>query len=678
MNQVEESRTFIWMRRLRKLFSVLFSSLIILAAGTVLLLLYLRSQALPATTILQTSEIYDMHGELIDSFHSGQNRQLVSLNDISPHLIQAVLAIEDERFYKHFGIDPRGVARSALVNLKSFSLQQGSSTITMQLARNLFLNHDRTWSRKIKEAVYALQLELQLSKDQILEQYLNQIYYGHSTYGIQAAAQLFFGKDAGDLTLAESALLAGIPKGPKYYSPFLDMDNSLKRQQLILNAMVRQNLITPEQAEQASKEQLVFKELNLDKDSEAPYFQDYVRKIVDKELGLSDFSFETGGIKIYTTLDLRAQKIAEETMAKHLDAGSELQGALVAIDPRSGHIKAMVGGKDYESNQYNRVFTTTRQPGSSFKPFVYLTALENGFTVLNRYLSEPTEFEYDNGKKTYQPGNFNNHYENDWIDMRLAVAKSDNIYAVHTIMDVGADKVIDTSRRLGITSQLQPLPSLALGTFPVSPFEMASAYGTLANNGVRVEPIAVLKVVNAKGKVLYEASPQQERVVEASHAYVLTHILQSVFEQGGTASRVSSVVKRPVAGKTGSTNADAWMVGYTPELATAVWVGYDRGQTISTADSYKSAPIFAEFMEKTLDPVPPKLFPIPEGVVSMYVDTASDGAGANSCSSSRLEVFVKGTEPEDFCKGAPPVKQEDPSDQSSGSWWELLKRWWNE
>ncbi|WP_010278496.1 transglycosylase domain-containing protein [Paenibacillus senegalensis] len=678
MNSLEHSETPVWLRRLRKLFSFLFSSLVIMAAAAVLLLLYLRSQALPATTVLQTSEIYDIHGELIDSFHGGQNRQMVSLDEISPYLIQAVLAIEDERFYQHFGIDPRGVARSALVNLKSMSKQQGSSTITMQLARNLFLNHDRTWSRKIKESIYALQLELQLSKDQILEQYLNQIYYGHSTYGIQAASQLFFGKDASELTLAESALLAGVPKGPRYYSPFWDMDNSLQRQKLVLNAMVRQNLITQEEADQAAKETLVFQEANRDSDSEAPYFQDYVRRFVSQELGLSEPSFETGGIRIYTTLDLRAQKIAEEAMAKHLDAESELQGALVAIDPRNGHIKAMVGGKNYEDNQFNRVFTTTRQPGSSFKPFVYLTALEKGFTVLNKYKSEPTAFVYDDGKKTYEPGNFNNHYENDWIDMRMAIAKSDNIYAVSALMDVGADNVIDTARRLGITSPLSPMPSMALGTYPVSPFEMATAYGTLANNGVKVEPIAVLKVVNSKGKVLYEAEPKEERVVEAAHAYVLTHMMQSVFEQGGTAHRVSSTIKRPVAGKTGSTNTDAWMVGYTPELAAAVWIGYDRGQSISNADSYKSAPIFAEFIEKTLDPVPPKIFPIPEGVTSVYVDPAADGSTAMDCQASRLEVFVKGTEPVHYCKGPPELEEEPPAEKSESSWWELFKRWWNE
>lgn len=666
-----------WIRRIRKWFSLLFSFLILFAAGTVLLLLYLRSQALPVTHVLQSSEIYDINGELIDSYHAGQNRQAVSLNDISPYLVQAVLAIEDQRFYEHFGVDPRGVARAVVTNVKTMSMQQGASTITQQLARNLYLNHDRTWSRKIKEAVYALQLEMQLSKDQILEQYLNQIYYGHSTYGVQAASRLFFDKDASDLTLAESALLAGVPKGPRYFSPFYNMENALKRQKIILNTMVAQNLITQQEADQAAAEKLVFAENNKSRESEAPYFQDYVRQIVSEKLNLEESLFETGGIRIYTTLDLRAQKIAEEAVNKHLKSNEELQGALISIDPRNGYIKAMVGGKDYNANQYNRVFTTTRQPGSSFKPFVYLAALMNGFTPVSQYKSEPTEFVYDDGKKTYRPNNFNNHYENEYIDMRKAIAKSDNIYAVHTIMDVGAEQVIDLARRMGITSPLEPLPSLALGTFPVSPYEMASAFGIMANDGIRVEPVAVLKVVNSRGRILYEAKPKKERIIDAPYAYVMTNLMQSVFEQGGTANRVSSVLKRPVAGKTGTTNNDAWMVGYTPELSTAVWVGYDRNKAITTADSYKAAPIFADFMERTLDPVPPKLFPIPDGVASVYIDPVTGKLANEACSPSRLEVFVQGTEPKEYCaESKSPAQPEKPA--GNNSWWDYLKRWWNE
>ncbi|GIP40310.1 penicillin-binding protein 2D [Paenibacillus sp. J31TS4] len=666
-------------RRIRRWLALAASASVVGAVVLGIALLYLRSQALPVSTVQQNSEIYDLHGDLIRSYSAGQNRQVVPLKELAPTLVQATLAIEDQRFYDHFGIDPRGLARAVWTDLKTLSLDQGASTITQQLARNLYLNHDRTWDRKLKEAVYAVQLELQLSKEQILEQYLNQIYYGFSTYGAQAASELYFGKPAKELSLAESAMLAGIPKGPKYFSPFLNPENAKARQKLILNAMAEQGFITKQQADEAARQELHYKDQQAAPPSEAPYFQDYVRQFVTEELGISESLFDGGGIRIYTTLDKRAQKNAEEALAKHLGKDTELQGALVSLDPRTGYVKALVGGRDYEKNQFNRVFATTRQPGSSFKPIVYLTALQNRFTPLTKYKSEPTEFPYDNGKKVYKPSNFNNHFANDYIDMRQALAKSDNIYAVHTLLDVGPDKVIETARRMGITSPLSPLPSLALGTFPVSPMEMASAFAILANQGVRVEPTAVLKVTNAKGKVLYEAKPKQERVAEASYTYVLTNLMESVFEEGGTGSRVSDLLKRPVAGKTGSTDTDAWMVGYTPELSTAVWVGYDKGRIVSSLDSYQAAPIFAEYMEKTLDPVPPKLFPVPQGVVSVYIDPVTGKLANDACPNSRLEAFISGTEPTTYCAETTTVGQPKP-DASGGtrSWWDDLKRWWNE
>lgn len=527
------------------------------------LLLYLRTEALPATYIAQTSQIYDVNGELIDTFYSGQNRQIVDLEQVSPYAVLATIAIEDHRFYDHFGIDLLGLARAIYVNLTHMDKVQGASTITQQLARNLYLSHERTWDRKIKEALLSLQLEMQYDKNEILEKYLNQVYYGHSTYGIQAAAQLFFGKNAADLNLAESALLAGVPKGPKYYSPYMDEENAKNRQRLVLNAMVENGYITEQEADEAYAEPLEYKPLVGDTPSEAPYFQDYVRQVAIERIGIDERLFDEGGVRVYTTLDLRAQKIAEETVEKYIhDEG--LQAALISIDPRNGHIKAMVGGTDYNTNQYNRVFATTRQPGSSFKAFVYLTALQQeGFSAVTTFESKPTGFIYDEGREVYRPSNFGNHYYGT-IDMRQAISKSDNIFAVSTIMEVGPEKVVETARKLGITSDLNPVPSLALGTSPVSPFEMAAAYGVLANQGVRVEPIAILRIEDSKGRVLYEAEPQKEQVVAPEEAYVLTKLLESVFDPGGTGYRVADILKRPTAAKTGTTNWDAWMVGYTP------------------------------------------------------------------------------------------------------------------
>lgn len=667
------------LRLIKRMMKLAFMMTVLCGAAGIVTLLYLRSQALPAVTVTQNSQIFDMHGKVIDTFHSGQNREVIGLPEMSPYLIDAVLAVEDRNFYKHVGLDPKGLARAVVQDIKTMSMEQGASTVTQQLARNLYLNHDRTWSRKIKEAFYALHLEMRLSKDQILEQYLNQIYFGHSTYGVQAAARMFFGKEAKDLTLAESSLMAGVPKGPKYYSPYLNMQNAKDRQKVILNAMVSQGSITPEAAAAAYQEKLEIVPRKTAEPSEAPYFQDYVKNAVIDKLGITEDQFEAGGFKIYTTLDLRAQKIAEEAIAKEIPADSELQAALISIDPRNGYIKAMVGGRNYKENQFNRVFADTRQPGSAFKPVVYLAALAENISPLAKYKSEPTVFTYDEGRQTYSPNNYDNLYDHDFIDLRRAMMRSDNIYAVHTIMDIGPEKAVEMARLLGITSPLKPLPSLALGTSPVSPFEMAYAYGVLANNGVRTEPMAVIRVEDHSGRLLYEAKPLETQVVNPAYTYVLTSLMQSVFEEGGTGYRVSDLMKRPVAGKTGTTNYDAWMVGYTPELSTAVWIGYDRDKTIGKLDQRKAAPIFAEFTERTLETVPPKLFPVPEGVVSVYIDPATGLLANDACPSTRMESFVAGTEPTEYCAE---TKTKAPAStggkKTDSSWWKDLKRWWNE
>lgn len=657
-----------------------FTLFLLIMAGT---LIYLRTQSLPVTAISQTSQMIDLQGNVIDTFHAGENRRSVQLSDISHYVIEATLAIEDRRFYDHRGFDVKGMARAVMVNVQSFSARQGASTLTQQLARNLYLTHERTWQRKMKEAMYTVQLEMSYSKDEILGMYLNQIYYGHGSYGIEAAAMMYFNKHASELSLAESAMLAGIPKGPKYYSPYLNMKNAKDRQLTILQAMLEGGSITSEQADAAYAEVLDFQTLGSgSQEGFAPYFRDYIRYIAVDKLGINEHLLNEGGITIYTTLDPKAQATAEEVIAEGIPESSEQQAALIAIDPRNGYIKAMVGGRNYKQNQYNRVFAKTRQPGSSFKPFLYLTALQSGFmSPVTRYMSEPTVFTYDEGRKTYEPHNYGDKYLNELIDMRKALASSDNIYAVNTIMTVGADKVIETARKLGIDSPMQPVPSLALGTFPVSPFEMASAFGTFANGGIHAEPIAIIRIEDRKGQVLYEAKQQAEQAVTAAEAYVMTSLMESVFEEGGTAFRVSSMIKRPVAGKTGTTPTDAWLVGYTPELATAVWVGYDKDRKLTVAEAYRAAPIFAKFTEQALAAIPPKIFPIPEGVVSVYIDPTSGKLAEGSCPNRRLEAFLSGSEPTEVC-GEPAAAGEGGTDKDGkngkGSWWSDLKRWWTD
>lgn len=626
-------------------------------------------------------------GEVIASVTGAVHRPFSPLQDISPHLIQATIAIEDRRFYRHQGFDWRAVARATSVNLRTRKKAQGASTISQQLARNLFLSHEKTWRRKGQEALYTLRLERQWSKEKILTSYLNRIYYGHSAYGADEAARVYFAKSASQLSLAESAMLAGIPKGPKYYSPLLRPEQAKVRQRQVLAAMVDGGFITRAQAIEAGAQPLKFRNGKQRQRTIAPYFVDYVRQRELDETGLDARRIAASQLRIETTIDLDMQAIAERTVSEHLRKYHELQVALVALDPRTGEIKAMVGGKDYRTNQFNRVLSATRQPGSAFKPVVYLTAILTGKTALSKHRSEPAVFVFDNGKQTYTPKNFGNQYADDWVDMRYAIAHSDNIYAVKTLQQSGAEKVIALSRKLGINAAMKPLPSLALGAFPVSPLEMASAYAVIANGGVYHRPTAIRKVVDHRSSLLYEHRDRGKRIIPDEHAFVLTKMMEDVFARGGTAYRVAHLIKRPVAGKTGTTNVDAWMVGFTPELVTAVWVGHDQQRAISAAEAQLAAPIFATFTERSLQHVPPKMFTVPQNVVSLYIDPKSGKVATDACPVQRLEYFVAGTEPTQYCesngapvnRGAAQQKQPPPTDpEINRSWLKKLSDWWSD
>ncbi|MBW5448687.1 PBP1A family penicillin-binding protein [Cohnella sp. CFH 77786] len=638
-----------------------------------------RFGSLPAGAVPQSTQILDAEGNVLATLAGGVNRQPVKLSEISPWLVKATLAVEDRRFYEHSGFDARGLVRAAWVDVRHLSKREGASTLTQQLARNLYLDHHRSWSRKLKEAWYAARLEQTYSKEEILQMYLNQIYYGHGAYGAEAAARMYFGKPAKSLTLAESALLAAIPKGPRYYSPHLHPADAEARRQTVLQAMLETKAITREQADAAGRAKPAVQPLPEEPDRIAPYFADYVKRVAVERLGIDERLLNEGGLVITTTLDSGMQRAAEETIKRRLPADSKLQTALIAIDPRNGYIKAMVGGRSYKRNQYNRVFATTRQPGSSFKPIVYAAALEQRVvTPSTRFRSEPTIFYYDNDREIYRPRNFNDRYFHADISLRQAIAASDNIYAVNTIMQVGPEAVMDTARRLGITSRLKAVPSLALGTFPVSPFEMATAYSAFAGGGSRGSPLAILRVEDRFGHVLYEAHPRATQVMSPAVAYVTTRLLESVFDTGGTAHRIAGMLKRPVAGKTGTTNSDAWFVGYSPDLTASVWVGYDRGRAITSSEAHLAAPIFADFMETALKDRPPSDFPMPEGVVSVYVDPSNGLIASPGCPKPVLETFLAGTEPTAKCLiHGPATVEETESGHRGGGWWKKVRSWWH-
>ena len=673
IREVPLIRWFRWFRRLVKLalFGILGCSFVLL-----LLIFFLRSQPLPVATINQTTTLFASDGEVLDNLHRGENRYVVPLNQIAPSLVQATIAVEDRKFYDHYGFDLKRLAMAVYVDIKHMDKVQGASTITQQLARSLYLTNDKTWERKIREALLTIQLELNYSKEEILEMYLNQIYYGHSAYGAQAAAQTYFGKDAKDLTLAESALIAGVPKGPTYYSPYVDWDKAKNRQKIILDAMQREGYITAEQAEQAFNEDITLQKKEAQKGPDiAPYFRDYIATLVTQKYGISEEMFVRGGLKIYTTLDHKMQKKAEEAVAKYLPKeNKELQSALVAIDPNTGEVKAMVGGRDYQMSQYNRVFSQ-RQPGSSFKPILYLAALQNGFTPLTMMKSEPTVFSYDNGKE-YIPKNFGERYAHDYISLQHAIATSDNIYAVKTIEQITPEKVIEQAKTLGITSPMQAVPSLALGTSPVSPFELTLAYATIANQGEKVKPIAITRIEDAQGNVLVEEKPEKTRVVDPIPSFLLTYMMQSVFEQpGATAYRVANHLNRPVAGKTGTTDYDAWLSGFTPQLVTSVWLGYDQGRKLDEVPEARyAAQIWAEFMENALSDQPPALFNMPAGIRSVYINPENGKLATEHCPKTQLYFFAAGTEPQEYCtdhlpEHATPTQPAPPEDRSFWNWW---------
>lgn len=642
---------------------------------SILFLLYLRYQPLPPPDIPTPSKIYDDQGKVIDQIEVGERREYVPLKRLPQHLIQATLAAEDRTFYQHFGFSLRGIARALWHNLRAGEITQGASTITQQLARNLYLTQDRTWTRKLKEAVLTLQLELHYSKNEILEMYLNKINYGNGAYGIGRAAEIYFHKKAPQLTLAESAILVGIPRGPSYYSPYRHYARLKARQQHILNLMVKDGMISSQTAKQAAQTQIVFSQPTHFKGVHTHYFRDYVMQTAIHRFGLEPELVQSGGLHIYTTLNLDLQRKAEQAVSKYLAAQGDLQGALLSINPHNGYIRAMVGGKDYRQSQYNRVFAK-RQPGSSFKPILYLQALQNHATASTQIMSQPTSFVYEGG--VYQPANYRHQYPNRPITMREALARSDNIYAVSTILQTGMQSVIHMAHRMGIKSQLQPTPSLALGSYPLSPFELTEAYTTLAAGGIHQPLIGILRIVDREGHELFRQQPSKKRVISPAHTFILSHLLSSVLEPGGTAYRVRHLFHRPAAGKTGSTDWDGWMSGYTPDLVTTVWVGYDKGKRLPHEQARFSQYIWGEFMHLAQNHMPHQLFTIPQGVKSVYIDPETGYLATPFCQHRRLEYYVAESEPKQTCplhpnpQGMPPFNQQD----HSTPWWRKLWNLW--
>ena len=618
-------------------------------------------RSLPSVTALETlqpiqgTKIYDDNDEPITELHV-ERRILVPLTQIPQSLRDAILATEDRRFYSHWGIDPIGVARAVVQNYRRGRIVEGGSTITQQLTKVLFLTPDKSLERKLKEAVLALELERRYSKDRILEMYLNQVYFGHGSYGVEAAARTYFGKSVSELTVRESALIAGLPRAPTNYSPFDRAEAAKRRREVVLRRLVEFGSLKDEEAKRLAKTDLGLIPPERRRTT-GQYFIDYVQQTLEAKYG-PDLVLK-GGLNVYTTLNPTMQLTAEQSLREGLKAlqgrstearpGESPEGAVVTVEPQTGYVKAMVGGSDFFRSEFNRAVQAKRQPGSAFKPFIYIAALEAGFTPASQIEDSPVSFSVGgkNGQ-VWKPENYDRKFRGS-TTLQQAIEESVNVVTVKLQERIGLAKTIQVARRLGITSPLDVNLSLALGTSDVSLLEITSAYGTLANQGVWMPPATIRYVTDAQGKLLEEHVPEGREALAPETAYVITQMLRGVVERG--TGQAAKGLGRPVAAKTGTTNdySNAWFVGFTPRLATGVWVGYDRPRSLGKDEtgSRVAVPIWVTYMGKVLGDSPREDFPVPDHVVSMLVDEDPSG----ECLRPVPMAFVKGTESGMACNG---------------------------
>ena len=590
----------------------------VVAGGLVGLAISFRN--LPDVRILQTysptetTHIYDINGKPLASIHDEANRDVVPLDQISPNLKRAVLAIEDSNFFTHKGINPGGIARALIVNLEKGRTVEGGSTMTMQLVKNLFLSPQSKFSRKVAEAVMSIRLEQILNKDQILQLYLNQIYLGHNLYGVETASRSYFNKSANNLTLSEAAMLAGLISAPEEYSPFVNYKLAKERQEIVLKRMKELKWITPDQETAARGEKIKLGKITSFGGSQVPYVTQAVVQELTRRFGRD--AVVKGGMRVQTTIDLKMQRIAEETVKAWHERlyyqglfydREEGQIALAAVDPRTHFVKAMVGGVDYEKSQFNRAIQARRQPGSSFKPFIYYAAFASG-----KYGPDSVVYDspvgYRDGDGYYYPQNYGGGFSGA-VSIRRALEVSLNIPAVKLGQEVGLNKVIEICRVLGIRSPMEPVISLPLGAVDLTPLEMAGAFATFANNGWHSDTTFIVQVTDSSGNVLLDNTPKPKLVLNSWAAASVNSALQGVINNG---TARAAQLGRPAAGKTGTTSSerDIWFVGYVPQLSVAVWMGNDNYRPMSYGATGGTivAPVWRDFMSQALEGVPAENF----------------------------------------------------------------------
>ncbi|MBT3922590.1 MAG: PBP1A family penicillin-binding protein [Nitrospina sp.] len=713
------------------------------------------------------TQVYSQRNEKIAEFYI-EKRIMTPLENIPKSLKQAALAVEDSNFYYHFGIDPKAIFRAFITNLKAGRVVEGGSTITQQLTKTLFLSRERTLPRKIKEAILAIRLELVFTKDDILEMYLNQIYYGHGSYGVEAAARTYFGKSVADLTIAECAMIASLPKAPNHYSPYKDPKRARKRRNHTIRRMDYLSFITQEEAKAAMDEEFNLSKIK-DMLNKAPYFVEHIRQILQEKYGSS--KLYRGGLKVYTTLDIDLQESAQKAVKSNLriadkrygyrgplgnldlsqgalaiqealikmnhfekgggivegkiikgvviavnekqvsvllgpDEGTidildmdwarppnpnldgrwakikrpgkalypgdliwvkplrvmggglgwalaleqepKVEGSLVSLDPKTGQIKAMIGGYDFAKSEFNRAVQAIRQPGSAFKPIIYAAAIKDGYSPSSIIIDSPIIFkEKENAFDKWKPVNFEEKFYGP-TSLRTALTHSRNVVTVKLMQSIGIKGTINLAKSLGITSNMEPNLSISLGSSGLTLYQLTSAYSAFANNGTLIKPSAIRNIQNRKGEILYASSPEITQPISSGTAYTVTSLLQSVVEHG-TGKKVKAL-NRPVAGKTGTTNnyVDAWFMGYTPELVTGVWVGKDKDESLGRNETGSRAaiPIWLQFMQEALANTPITNFEVPSEVQFLRIQPESGEPAVFEEPGSKFELFLQDYLPE--------------------------------
>jgi penicillin-binding protein 1B len=593
----------------------------------------------------------------------GESRRMVPLSAIPKRLQDAVLAAEDARFHSHIGIDIPGIARAAIANLRRLRFAQGGSTITQQLAKNFFLTPEKSLWRKLREAELALIMEIRFTKKQILEAYLNKIYFGQEgargIYGVEEAARFYFSRSVGELSLEEAALLAGIIRSPSRYSPMRQPKAARERRDWILSRMAQLGMIDPRESERAAGSPVRTNPRRMPVRG-GEYFADYVQRFSEDRIG--DVKLYRSGFRVYTSLDPFHQSAAEAAVAQGLadiaragrKAGEPLQAALVAVDPSTGELTAMVGGRGYGETQFNRAADARRQPGSAFKPFVLLaamqqTAREKGSVTLATTVSgEPISIPTPQG--TWMPANFEGK-QYGTITVRRMIEESVNTATVRLATQIGLPQVVSAARDAGIASPLSPVPSLALGSFEVTPVELAYAYATLASGGTRYEPFPLDAIIDAKGETIFQGKAEASHAIDPRAAYLVSYALEGVFDRGTANSARGAGIRFPVSGKTGTTDdyRDSWFAGYTPEVVCVVWVGTDSGRDTGLSGAAGALRIWTRFMKEVYPAAGPPALAVPQGVATAVIDPSSGYLATSACPEQLAEAFIEGTAPKETC-----------------------------